>query len=81
MQQDKSFRLSLDYEGKHYEGAVTPSEEESKNGMPVYYRVSLGDSLFAYLCCGDTGWTEKDGAQPSSGLIKAIGNYIAGYYA
>jgi len=80
MNNDKSFRLSLDFEGEHYEGTVTPSEESGKNGMPVFFRVSLGDQLFAYLCCGDNGWMERDGGGKSRGLVSAIGNYIMDYY-
>jgi len=80
MQKDKSFPLTLNYEGKHYQGSIMPSEEVGKNGVPVYFRVSLGDSLFAYLCCGDNGWKERDSTHAPSGLIKAIGDYITDFY-
>jgi hypothetical protein len=72
--------LSLDFEGQHYEGTVTPSEEKGANGMPVYFRVVLGDQFFAYLCCGDKGWSERDGNGKPKGLINAIGNYIIEFY-
>ena len=80
MDNEKSFRLSLDFEGQHYEGSVTPSEEKGAEGMPVFFRVTLGDTFFAYLCCGDYGWKERDGKGKPKGLIDAIGNYILEYY-
>jgi hypothetical protein len=43
-------------------------------------RVTLGDQLFAYLCCGDNGWKENDSTGQPKGLITAIGNYIFEYY-
>ena len=79
MNNDDAFPLSLDFEGKHYEGTIMPSVEKGPNGMPVYYRVTLGDELFAYLCCGDSGWSERDGSGQPGGLISAIGNYIVDY--
>ena len=80
MQKDQSFPLTLDYEGKHYRGMVIPSEELAKDGKPVYFRITLGGKLFAYLCCGDNVWTEKDSTDAPTGLIKAIGNYITNFY-
>ena len=77
---EKSFGLSLDFEGKHYDGVVTPSEEKGVNGMPIFFRVVLGDQFFAYLCCGDKGWKERDGEEQPKGLVGAIGNYIVEYY-
>lgn len=75
-----SFPLSLDFEGRHYAGTVTPSEEKEANGMPVWFRVMLDDTLFAYLCCGDYGWKDRDGGNSPKGLIDAIGSYIMDYY-
>jgi len=80
MDKDKSFQLSLDFEGKHYDGTITPSEEKGANGMPVYFRVVLGDTFFAYLCCADNGWNVRDGEDRPNGLVNAIGDYIAEYY-
>ena len=80
MDDDNSFPLSLDYEGKHYHGTITPSLEKGKQGNPVFFRVTLGKQLFAYLCCGDNGWKEKDSIGQPDGLINAIGNYILEYY-
>jgi len=77
---NRMFPLSLDFEGKHYTGAVTPSEEKGANGMPVYFRVTLAGELFAYLCCGDRGWREQDNSGKPMGLINAIGTYIREYY-
>ena len=76
----KSFELSLDFEGRHYQGTITPSDEKGANGMPIYFRVMLGDELFAYLCCGDKGWRDRDGENQPKGLVDAIGNYIVDYY-
>jgi hypothetical protein len=80
MEKDQQFRLSLDFEGKHYEGEVTPSEEKGQNGMPVYFRVVLGGEFFAYLCCGDYGWRERDGEEYPQALVDAIGSYIIRHY-
>jgi len=57
----KSFNLSLDFEGRHYQGTVTPSEDKGVNGMPIFFRILIGNTFFAYLCCGDKGWKERDG--------------------
>jgi hypothetical protein len=78
MNNEKTFPFSLEYEGQHYAGDVTPSEEKGANGMPVFYRVTMEGEFFAYLCCGDNGWNEKDDSGKPKGLIGAIGNYILG---
>ncbi len=80
MSRDNSFALSLDFEGQHYSGMVTPSEDKGANGLPVFFRVTLGDQLFAYLCCGDNGWKDRNGTSQPKGLVNAIGNYIFDYY-
>jgi hypothetical protein len=59
---------------------ITPSEEQSAGGKPVFFRVSIGDELFAYLCCGDNGWRDRDTERQSQGLVDAIGKYLLGYY-
>jgi hypothetical protein len=76
-----AFPLSLDFEGRHYAGTVTPSGDTDKNGTPVYYRVTLGDKFFAYLCCADNGWMERDGIIQPPALINAVGDYIRSHYA
>jgi hypothetical protein len=80
MQTDKSFPLSLDFEGSHYEGVISPSEVHGRNGLPVYFRVMLGGKLYAYLCCSDYGWKKWDLEDKSTGLTQAIGAYIRAYY-
>ena len=80
MDTQNSFPLFLDFEGRHYTGSIIPSEELGKNKMPIYFRVMLGDAFFAYLCCGDHGWKDREKEGHPSGLIQAIGNYIADYY-
>jgi len=75
-----SFPLSLTFEGQHYAGTITPSEDVGINGMPVYFRVTLGDNFFAYLCCSDHGWKDRDKEGHPGGLIQSIGNYITDYY-
>ena len=80
MQKENSFPLVLEYEGKRYKGMVMPSEEVAANGLPVYFRVSVCGTIFAYLCCGDNGWFERDKMNSSSGLISAIGKYISDFY-
>ncbi|HET6255255.1 MAG TPA: hypothetical protein VFE32_14335 [Puia sp.] len=72
--------LSLVYEGEYYEGDITPSAETGKNGMPVYFRVTIGNEFFAYLCCGDTGWTAREQKGNATGLVQAIAAYIRSYY-
>jgi hypothetical protein len=80
MNNEASFPLSLDFEDKHFSGEVTPSDEKGPNGMPVYFRVTLGGALFAYLCCGDSGWKERDGKDQPRELVNEIGKYILDYY-
>lgn len=80
MNTDLAFNLSLDFEGRHYEGTITPSDETGPNGMPVWFRVVLGDQFFAYLCCSDNGWRDRDEGIKHRGLINAIGSYIMDYY-
>jgi hypothetical protein len=80
MDNNNSFPLSLDFEGRHYSGTITPSEDKGPNGMPVFFRVQLGDTFFAYLCCSDHGWRDRDDNGHQKGLINAIGNYVADYY-
>ncbi|WP_431210066.1 hypothetical protein ACQ86N_28865 [Puia sp. P3] len=70
----------MDFEGKHYEGEITPSEEKGKNGMPIFFRVVLDGKFFAYLCCGDNGWKERDGEGQPKGLVGEIGGYIGEFY-
>jgi hypothetical protein len=80
MNNKSSFPLSLDFGGKHYEGVITPSAEKGAKGTPVFFRVTIGDNLFAYLCCGDNGWSERHVSDKPKELISAIGNYILEYY-
>ena len=80
MNTDNTFPLSLDFEGKHYQGKITPSEEKNKNGTPVYFRVTLDGEFFAYLCCSDNGWMEKEGNTRPKALVNAIGEYIKDFY-
>ena len=76
----RTFPFSLMYEGEFYEGVITPSAQTGKNGMPVYFRVSIGEKLFAYLCCGDTGWRAHEPKGNATGLIQAIIAYIREFY-
>jgi hypothetical protein len=80
MNSQARFPLTLDFEGRHYRGSVTPSEETGKNGTPVYFRVMLDGQFFAYLCCADNGWMERNGESRPPALIGAIGDYIRGFY-
>jgi len=77
---DKTFPLSLKFKEQHYHGKVTPSEELSSNGLPVFFRVEIGGEFFAYICCTDNGWLQKDGNDKPKDLTSAIGEYIRGYY-
>ena len=81
MAEVKDFILELDFEGNHYTGVITPSEELGNDGMPVYFRVEIGNELFAYLCCGDIGWHDRDGHGRPVDLVNAIGDYIKKYYS
>jgi hypothetical protein len=79
-EEGQSFKLALDFEGQHYDGMITPASEKGVNGMPVFFRVVIGDELFAYLCCADHGWyVAEEQGQPKD-LVNAIGNYIMDYY-
>jgi hypothetical protein len=80
LNQNRTFPLSLTYEGESYEGVVTPSAATAKNGMPLYFKVMLENEFFAYLCCGDTGWTAREQNGNSTGLIQAIARYINNHY-
>jgi hypothetical protein len=81
MNEKASFPFSLDHEGAHYAGRITPSAETDKYGIPVYYRVMLGNRVFAYLCCGEMGWGRKDqDEEGDSGLVQAIGRDIKRHY-
>jgi hypothetical protein len=75
-----AFPLTLDFEGQHYTGTIIPSEEVGENKMPIYFRVMLGGTFYAYLCCGDHGWKLRDNEGHPPGLVQAIGNYIADFY-
>ena len=76
----EAFPLTLDFDGKHYDGMITPSMEIGNDGQPVYYRVAIDKEFFAYLCCGNKGWMERDGEGKPSNLVTAIGDYINEYY-
>lgn len=82
MDTDMIFPLSLDFQGRHYDGTITPSIEKDPEGMPVYFRVEMGGKLFAYLCCEAKGWRDRDSdaADQPQELVDAIGNYIVDYY-
>ena len=80
MDNNEAFQFSLNFDGEHYEGMITPSEEKGKDGTPVYFRVMIDKTLFAYLCCADNGWREKEGNSQSPELVNAIGEYIREYY-
>jgi hypothetical protein len=75
-----AFPLELDFEGHHYKGTIIPSEDTAPDGVPVYFRIMLGDKFYAYLCCGDNGWREREKEGHPPGLVQAIGDYIADYY-
>jgi len=81
MNTKNEFPLSLDFEGRHFEGVVTPSGETDENGLPVYYRVVIGKTLFAYLCCGDKGWFDREAGSQTPGLVNKIGDYIQAHYS
>jgi len=76
-----SFPFKVDFEGRQYQGTVTPSGDTDKNGLPVYFRIMIGDTFFAYLCCGEIGWGRKDSEEKGDeGLIQAIGEFIKLHY-
>jgi hypothetical protein len=75
-----AFKLSLDYEGRHYSGAILPSEEKDSKGFPIFFRVEIDGQLYAYICCGESGWHNRDEKGGHNALINAIGNYIHDWY-
>lgn len=81
MNNDATFPFKIDFEGTAYEGLITPSGETDKYGMPVYFRIKIGDKFFAYLCCADSVWGRKDSQDVGDeGLIQEIGEYIKAHY-
>jgi hypothetical protein len=81
MNNKASFPFSLDFEGGHYEGTIIPSGDTDKNGVPVYFRVMVGITFFAYVCCGEIGWSRKDSEETGDeGLIQGIGECIKAHY-
>jgi len=52
MDTENSFKLSVDFEGRHFEGTVTPSVERGDYGVPIFFRFVLGDILFSYILPG-----------------------------
>lgn len=81
MNDKASFPYKIDFEGKEYAGMITPSGDTGSNGTPTYFRVTIGDEFFAYLCCGETGWGLKDGPDTGQeGLVKKIGQFIHAKY-
>jgi len=80
MDKDNRFPFSLDYEGKQLKGTVTPSEEKNAEGRPVYFRVELNGQFFAYLCCAENGWYDREQGDRPKDLIGAIGELITQYY-
>jgi hypothetical protein len=81
MNEKAAFAFHLDLEGAHYEGTITPSGDTDKLGTPVYFRVTIGDRFFAYLCCGEIGWGKKDNEEGGDhGLVQSIGEIIKKHY-
>jgi hypothetical protein len=80
METTGAFRLELDFENKHYTGAILPSEEKDNKGFPVFFRVEIDGQLFAYLCCGEAGWHNRENSTQKDDLINAIGQYITYWY-
>ena len=74
------FPLDVDYGGKYYEAWITPSEEKGADDTPVFFRIMLNGDFFAYLCCGDQGWVERDGQKQPTDLVGVIGEQIRAYY-
>jgi hypothetical protein len=82
MNTEASFPFHLDFEDKHYTGTITPSGDTDNNGVPVYFRVMIGNEFFAYLCCREVGWGKKDNDDGGdNGLVQAIGEFIKTHYA
>jgi len=80
MDQTNEFKLELDFEGKHYSGMILPSEEKDNKGFPVFFRITIDGELFAYICCGQHGWHDKDKKIGHNALMNAIGQYIFDWY-
>lgn len=75
-----TFRLEVDFEGRHYTGVVLPSEDKDAKGFPVFFRVEIDGELYAYICCGEAGWNNRDNNKTDDGLISVIGQYIHDWY-
>ena len=75
-----AFKLELDFEGKHYSGTILPSEEKDSQEFPVFFRIEIDGELYAYICCGERGWHNRDLKGGHNALINAIGDYIHDWY-
>ena len=80
MNVNHSFPLEFSYDDQYYDAWVTPSAELASEGLPVFFRVMLNGDFFAYLCCGDNGWFQRDGEAAPVDLVSRIGEEIAGFY-
>ncbi|MDP4150077.1 MAG: hypothetical protein Q8927_07820 [Bacteroidota bacterium] len=77
MNNEATFPFSLDFEGTHYDGLITPSGETDKYGMPVYFRITIGDKFFAYICCDERNWRRHESKDTGDeGLLQQIGELI-----
>jgi len=80
MDNTKEFKLELDFEGKHYTGSILPSEEKDNKDFPVFFRITIDGRLYAYICCGQNGWHDRDQKTGHNALINTIGEYIHDWY-
>jgi hypothetical protein len=80
METTGAFKLSLDFDNRHYAGTILPSEEKDPNGFPIFFRIEIDGQLYAYICCGESGWHNRDKKGGHDALLNAIGKYIHNWY-
>lgn len=71
---DQSFNITLDFEGTHYEGWITPSDKTEADGKPKSFHVVLNETMFGNLSLSEDTWTVDE--QRPEGLVKEVGKYI-----
>ena len=74
----KSFRLSINHRGKHFNGEVFPLHDSGIQGIPLSYKVELEGKNYGIIHCGKDKWVSAEIEDQS--LVNAIGSYIHAWY-
>lgn len=71
---DKTFDISLAYDGIQYQGWVTPSAEHHADGMPRSFHVVLNETMFGNLSKSGDNWV-IDQQRPAA-MVEQVGKLI-----